>query len=494
MNIQNDQKLQNDLNMVFEKIQEIVEKSSDGDYIYRGEPEHYKEPRYCGKVSSSLWREYDIEAEHFDIEITQEEMLKEAQDYIHETNEEFEILTQLQHYGGKTNLIDFTTDYLVALFFACYGSHDKPGRVILLGESAQKANRVKKPRNIINRVRDQRSVFVRPPKGFIEPEQYKEINIPKSLKQPMLNYLEKYHDISAKTIYNDLHGFIRVQHLHKDAYTEFYKGVTCQEKKQHDTSIGHYTEALKLNPQLVDAYYNRGFAYDEEGKFDRAIKDYTKAIELNPSDDSAYNNRGRAYGKKGDYDRAIADYTKAIELKNDYAVAYYNRGFAYTKKGDYDRAIADYTKAIELKNDYAVAHNNRGFAYTKKGDYDRAIVDYTKAIELKNDYAVAYHNRGFAYGKKGDYDRAIVDYTKAIELKNDYAVAYHNRGLTKLHLQAWEEAKSDLTTARNMGMDIIATFRNDYESVSDFEGKHDIQLPADIAAMLSKNPVNPEIL
>ena len=45
-----------------------------------------------------------------------------------------------------------------------------------------------------------------------------------------------------------------------------------------------------------------------------------------------------------------------------------------------------------------------------------------------------------------------------------------------------------------MGMDIIATFRNDYESVSDFEGKHDIQLPADIAAMLSKNPVNPEIL
>ena len=35
---------------------------------------------------------------------------------------DFEILTELQHYGGKTNLIDFTTDYLIALFFACDGS------------------------------------------------------------------------------------------------------------------------------------------------------------------------------------------------------------------------------------------------------------------------------------------------------------------------------------------------------------------------------------
>ena len=31
-------------------------------------------------------------------------------------SEELEILTELQHYGGTTNLIDFTTDYLIALF------------------------------------------------------------------------------------------------------------------------------------------------------------------------------------------------------------------------------------------------------------------------------------------------------------------------------------------------------------------------------------------
>ena len=38
---------------------------------------------------------------------------------------DFEILTEIQHYGGKTNLIDFTTDYFIALFFANIFPHKK---------------------------------------------------------------------------------------------------------------------------------------------------------------------------------------------------------------------------------------------------------------------------------------------------------------------------------------------------------------------------------
>ena len=55
MNDQSDS--QNGLSRVLEKIQEIVEKSADGDYVYRGEPECYD------KVSSNLYREYEKEIE-----------------------------------------------------------------------------------------------------------------------------------------------------------------------------------------------------------------------------------------------------------------------------------------------------------------------------------------------------------------------------------------------------------------------------------------------
>ncbi len=115
-----------ELNRILEIIGRIAETTADGDFIYRGEPEHYE------KVSSSLWRECRkvLETEEFDIGAIQKRMLEASKDYTHE-KDDFEILTELQHYGGHTNLIDFTTDNHIALFFACDGSPDKPSRIIL---------------------------------------------------------------------------------------------------------------------------------------------------------------------------------------------------------------------------------------------------------------------------------------------------------------------------------------------------------------------------
>ena len=458
---------QNALNAVLEIIREIAEKSANGDYIYRGEPKYYD------KVSSTLYRQYedDIEAERFEIEVAQGEMLKDAKDYIHETDKEFEILTQLQHYGGKTNLIDFTTDYLIALFFACDGFFEEPGRVILLREGAQRENQVKKPRSVINRVRDQKSIFARPPKGFIEIESDDAINIPEWLKQPILKHLEKYHGISTKTIYNDLHGFIRVQDLYQSAYTEFYKGLTCQDRRdkatifearqtEYEKSIGHYTKAVDLKPDFAEAYNNRGAAYSDKGDFDSAIEDYTKAIELKPDDIGAYYNRGLVYNKTGDYDRAIVDFNTVIYLKPDYVGAYTNRGLSYNNKGDFDLAIVDYTKATDLKPDDAEVYYNRGVVYYDKGDFDLAIVDYTKATDLKPDDAEVYYNRGVVYYDKGDFDLAIIDYTKAIDLKPDDASAYTNRGRAYGEKGDFDLAIVDYTKAIDLKPDFAEAYYN----------------------------------
>ena len=333
------------LSRVLEKVQEIAEKSADGDYIYRGEPEHYE------KVSSSLYREHpEIETEHFDIEIIQNEIIEAAKRYTSETDD-FEILTELQHYGGATNLIDFTSDFHIALFFACDGSDflDKDGRIILLQKNEQIKKQIRSPQNPRNRVITQKSIFVRPLHGFIKPDSDHVINIPKDLKKPMLNHLSKYHDISTETIYNDLHGFIKNQNMHHKAYRKFTKGLISQESKDYENAISHYTEAIKLNPRLARAYINRGSAYTDKDEFDLAISDYSEAIKCNPQ----------------------------------------------------------------------------------------------------------------------------------------LAIAYYNRIMCWLYLQNWQEAKSDLTVAKSMGMDIIAAFRKNCENVEKFEGKNSVKLPEDLAAMLT---------
>ena len=144
---------QNDLNAVLEILREIAEKSDSGNYIYRGEPDCYD------RVSSSLWRECKrkMETEDFDIQAIEGLILDSAKNYTPE-QEEIEIWAALQHYGGHTNLIDFTTDSHIALFFACDRFFDKPGRVLFLGEEAQNENRVeKKPQNPRNRIIAQKS-------------------------------------------------------------------------------------------------------------------------------------------------------------------------------------------------------------------------------------------------------------------------------------------------------------------------------------------------
>lgn len=203
-----------------EIISRIAETTDDGDYIYRGEPKHYE------KVSSSLWRECqrEIGTEAFDIETIQAQMLELAKDYTHETDD-FEILTELQHYGGHTNLIDFTTDSHIALFFACDGFLDKPSRIILFQrtEEINERYKIREPQNPRNRVIAQKSIFVRPPMGFLELEQYTVIDIPKLLKEPILDHLQKHHGISTQTVYNDLHGFIRDQSSHQKTSIEIYQ-------------------------------------------------------------------------------------------------------------------------------------------------------------------------------------------------------------------------------------------------------------------------------
>ena len=122
--------------------------------------------------------------------------------------DDLEILTELQHHGGKTNLIDFTTDYLVALFFACDGNRDKPGRVILLQRQSEAYEAVRPPRTIA-RAGVQKGIFVQATSGVVAPDAV--VCIPADLKGDMLEYLRKHHDISTKTIYNDLQGFIENQ-------------------------------------------------------------------------------------------------------------------------------------------------------------------------------------------------------------------------------------------------------------------------------------------
>lgn len=334
-----------DLGEVLEVIINLAREAAAGDYIFRGEPQCYPE------VSSSLYRELPA-ALRGQIEAVQEVRLLEAQRFTAE-RDEFEILTELQHYGGKTNLIDFTADYLIALFFACDGSPSQDGRILLLERSAAIADYIYEPNRPVNRAIAQKSIFVRPPEGFIEPDL--EVVISAQLKAPLLSYLRQCHGIAAETIYNDLHGYIRYAAIHQEAAAALSVGQAHLLAGDYPAAIESFSQALALNPQLGEAYADRGAAYWNSGEGDLAIADFDQAIALDPDYAVGYFSRGIIYGIKREWYRAIQDFTGAINLDPDYADAYCYRGVAWLHLSEWEQARADLVTARDLGYDIVAA-------------------------------------------------------------------------------------------------------------------------------------------
>ena len=455
MNARDQSSSKTELNSILEMLYEIGQKSCGGDYVYRGEPECYE------KVSSTLYRKLEAaQVLHLDVEEVQKAELEAAKNYTNATDE-FEILVQLQHFGGKTNLIDFTIDYLIALFFAANGSPSEDGRLILLNKTGDVRGWIREVRDPDPKSRPwtQKSIFVRPPDGFIQPDE--EIVIPKSLKRPLLGYLEREHSVSHKSIYHDLHGFISSRDLHWNVYEELGKCRTCQEN-------GEKTD----NAKEKDKYYQK------------AVEHCNNAIQLMPEFTLAYNGRGLAYLSKGDFDKAIDDFSKAIQLNPRSVQAYNGRSAAYRALEEYDKAIDDSKKAIRLNPDDASVYHMLGLAYFFNDEFNNAITSLNEAIRLNPNDVLAYRHRGLSYRAKGDFDKTITDLSKEIKIGPADALAYYISGDAWLHLKEWDKAREVLINAVNDGLDISTQFYSVYKSVVDFEQEIGSELPEDIAVML----------
>ena len=376
----------NSLDEVLEITQSLATKSSQGSYIFRGEPQCFE------KVSSSLFRAFPSEhAEQPDIQKMQKEVIEEAKNYIAEKDDS-EILALLQHFGGKTNLIDFTTDYLVALFFACDGYPEADGRVVMLQKSGVVVNyNIWQPSNPPNRVIAQKSVFVESPYGFVIPDHI--IVIPHHGKRHMLEYLQSSHGISTHTIYNDLIGFTKVQNLHSEAYTEFHRGLSYFHEEELDLAIEHYSRAIERNPRMANAYNNRGVAHRNKGNTEQAKNDFDNTLAIEPNHAEAYGNRGNAYADQGKLDRAIGDYKEALKFGPDKAPGYLcNLGNLYFKKGDPKQAVDFYTRSLELDANNAPVYYNRGSTRLNMSDWHNAAADFREARNRGFDIVTAFIN------------------------------------------------------------------------------------------------------
>ena len=187
----------------------------------------------------------------------------------------------LQHLGYPTPYIDFTKDCLVSLYFACRESFSQDGRIIILGCNSN--HEIKDMTNAgfsvaKERAIAQKSVMLKRLELNKAEDNYQEIYIPAHLKTKILQYLEDC-GINSETLFPDtLESESRYE-----PYKKFYQGVKVEIDGDHIAAIESYTQAINLDPDLVDAYKRRARILYYKVDLRKAHSDIEKVFSLERS-------------------------------------------------------------------------------------------------------------------------------------------------------------------------------------------------------------------
>jgi tetratricopeptide (TPR) repeat protein len=62
-----------------------------------------------------------------------------------------------------------------------------------------------------------------------------------------------------------------------------------------ETAIECYTEAIRLNPEFAEAWFNRAVNYEQTGRLAQALMDYKRYAELRPDEPTGHDCLARVY-------------------------------------------------------------------------------------------------------------------------------------------------------------------------------------------------------
>jgi len=134
------------------------------------------------------------------------------------------------------------------------------------------------------------------------------------------------------------------------------QGVQLNDQGNYAGAIAKFGQAIKLDPENVQANYELAFSLLSAGKGNEGIPYVEKTIKGSTSlslTTASYDLLGSIYDQDHQSDQAIEAYKKGIEVNPKYQRLHYNLGIAYFRDKQYALAEASAAEAIKLDPKHA---------------------------------------------------------------------------------------------------------------------------------------------
>jgi tetratricopeptide (TPR) repeat protein len=225
-----------------------------------------------------------------------------------------------------------------------------------------------------------------------------------------------------------------------------------QENQNWQDAILECREALKYQPNYVEALNLLGAALSTTGQITEAIQVLRRAVELAPALAEAHFNLALSLEKGDRLEEAANEYRAAIAMRRGYPEAMCAFGKLLLREGKPAEAQQEFEGALHINPDLTDAHYNLARLLRAQKDDAQAKIEFAEAKELMSRQPNAIQsaelsNQGLELAGKGDHAQAITLLHKAISLKANYGVPHFNLGLVLAADGQTTEAIQELTKA-----------------------------------------------
>ncbi|MFC7289954.1 sulfotransferase [Herminiimonas glaciei] len=198
--------------------------------------------------------------------------------------------------------------------------------------------------------------------------------------------------------------------------------------------------AVRMAPQLVDAWNNLGIILQESGKLEASLDCLQRVLVLQPNDARGHNNLANTWRRMSRLEQAEQHYKKALELDPNYAEAHSNLAFLLNTHGKFDEAAAAARHAIDLNPKLVDAYLNLADVEVARLRYADALHSLDMLYSFAPQHIAGLTARAQILKKMERNEEALAWANRAVLSAPDHANAHHTLGQVLQALGRHDEA------------------------------------------------------